>query len=191
MDYKKYQSARDAAWKILVDQHICELPVPIIRICHTLGIAVKYDPKLTNKINSGQSTIVNGKPYILLAQDCSQKRMRFTVAHELGHIILGHVGEYELINREPSSADNLIEQEANVFASRLLAPACVLWGCNVQSPEEISKLCDITITAAKYRYERYCDLLQRNRFLQSSLERTVYDQFKSFIIRNREHPQVD
>lgn len=186
MDYKKYQNVRNATWKILIDQHISELPVPVVQICHKLGIKVKYDPKLTDKINSGQSMIINGKPYILVAPDCPLKRMRFTIAHELGHIILGHVGEYQLINRAPSSSDNSIEQEANIFASRLLAPACILWGCKVQSPEEISKLCDISLSSAEHRYERYCKLLRRNRFISSPLERAVFEQFSNFI---QEHQQ--
>lgn len=41
----------------------------------------------------------------------NRQRKRFTVAHELGHIMLGHVGHYELINREILPNDNPIEQE--------------------------------------------------------------------------------
>lgn len=190
MEYKSYQNARDAAWQILIDQHITELPVPVTRICRNMNIEVKYDPRLTDKINSGQSTIVDGKPMISVAPDCEVRRRRFTIAHELGHLILGHVGDYELINREPSPNDSPIEQEANVFASRLLAPACVLWGCNVRSAQDISKLCDITQTAAGFRFERYKLLVKRNRFLSSPLERKVYQQFSDYI-NHLQHPASD
>lgn len=189
MDYKKYQNARNGAWKILIDQHITQLPVQIVRICRNLDIAVKFNNNLTDKINSGRSTIIDSKPIIMVAPDCKPQRRRFTIAHELGHIILGHIGEYELINREPSPFDNPIEQEANVFASRLLAPACVLWGCDVQSAEDIAKLCDITPTAAKYRFDRYQILLKRNCFLSHPLERAVYSQFTDFI--NLQHQAFD
>lgn len=169
------------AWKILLDEHINSLPVPIIQICRDLGIEVKFKSSLTDKINSGQCVIISGRPIIFVAPDCEQRRRRFTVAHELGHILLGHIGEYELINREPSPNDNPIEREANVFASRLLAPACVLWGCKVQSAEEISKMCNITQTAARFRFDRYKLLLKRDRFLSSPLEREVYKQFSDYI----------
>lgn len=185
MDYKKYQNARNAAWKILIDNDISELPVPIIKICNKLHITVKYNEKLTDNINSGQSTIIKDKAYIMIAPDCNPQRRRFTVAHELGHIILGHVGKYRLINREPDTSDNPIEQAANVFASRLLAPACILWGCRISSAKEIARICNISLTAARYRYMRYQILLKRNKFLTSPLEREVYHQFNNFILQHQ------
>lgn len=112
-------------------------------------------------------------------------RSRFTIAHELGHILLGHVGKYELVKREPAPSDNPMEQEANVFASRLLAPACVLWGCKVQSAEDIARLCDISLTAAEYRWTRMQQLYRRDKFWISPLEREVYAGFKKFIDRQR------
>lgn len=45
----------------------------------------------------------------------SNERKRFTIAHEIGHIALGHL-EYSLSN----------EKEADVFASQLLLPHCLL-----------------------------------------------------------------
>lgn len=81
---------------------------------------------------------------------------------------------YDLVCREPAPGDNPIEQTANVFASRLLAPACVLWGCGVQSAEDIAQLCDISRAAAEFRWSRMQELYRRQRFLTSPLERLVY-----------------
>lgn len=181
MNYNKYKDARDAAWRILIDERIKELPVPIVKICRDLDISVKVNTALRNKVNSGQSMIINDKAFVFVAPDCPNHRLRFTVAHELGHIVLGHVGKYDLVNREPSPNDNPIEQEANVFASRILAPACVLWGLRVSSAKEISDLCDISLSAATSRFERYQLLLKRDRFLTSPLEQEVYDLFSDFI----------
>lgn len=180
MNYKNYQKSRDAAWQILIDFKISTLPIKITDLCRALGIEVKLA-----KIDSdsdGFSFMKDGSPVILLNTNCTNtSRLRFTCAHELGHIILGHVGVYELVSREPSPMDNLIEQAANVFASRLLAPACVLWGCQVKSPEDIIKLCDISYAAAEYRMQRMKVLYARNKFLTSPLERQVYENFKPFI----------
>ena len=185
MDCKKYQKSRNMSWEILLKGNVRELPVNIVELCRKLGIAVKYYDKLEQG-NDGKCTVINKQPIILVRQECNRQRKRFTVAHELGHILLGHVRKYELVNREISPNDNPIEQEANVFASRLLAPACVLWGLKVQSADEISQLCDISPTAAEYRWQRLQELYKRNKFLVAPLEREVFNQFQKFIL-DRQH----
>ena len=78
-----------------------------------------------------------------------------------------------------------MEQAANVFASRLLAPACVLWGCGVRTPEEIAALCRISYQAARFRAERMELLYRRGRFLTSPMERELYERFLPFILEYR------
>lgn len=187
MNYKKYQNARDAAWNILIQEQISELPINITGLCKQLGIRVKY--YVPTDGNDGKSTIINGTPYIMVRKDMPIPRKRFTVAHELGHILLGHVGEYELVNREPGPSDNPVEREANVFASRLLAPACVLWGCGVKTAEDIQNIAGISKQAAEYRMERMELLYQRDKFLTSPLERKVYHQFEDFINQYRQRQE--
>lgn len=182
MDYKDYQNSRDAVWRLLIDMQIKELPVKVSKICRDLGIKIKTGI-LEN--NSGLSVIIDGSPMILVNKNDIPARQRFTVAHELGHIILGHVGKYKLVNREPQADDNPIEQAANVFASRLIAPACVLWGLNCRTAEEISKVCDISITSAKFRMERMKLLYERDKFLSSPLEKQVFKQFSTYIKENK------
>jgi len=187
LNYKDYQSARDAAWRILLDCGVDHLPVRTSVICKALGVRL-VEGEIAQ---DGYSTVVKGVPYIVVKQSLSNARKRFTVAHELGHIILGHVGRFELVNREPDPEDNTIEQAANVFASRLLAPACVLWGCQVESVEEIAQLCGISTQAAGFRWERMQELNQRNKFLVSPLERQVYECFLPFISNHRQLASSD
>ena len=183
MNYQDYKDARNAAWKILLDCGVTELPVQISTVCKSLGIAVKlYAPE---DDNDGKSLIIGGQPIILVSSLVSAERQRFTAAHELGHIILGHVGRYELCNREPKPEDNPIEHAANVFAARLLAPACVLWGCGVRSAQDIMDLCDISRQAAEFRWQRLRVLLARDKFLVSPLERRVYEQFADYIASHK------
>lgn len=188
MNYSSYMNSRDLSWNILIQGNICELPVSIINLCHQLNIKVKY--YVPNNDSDGQSLIVKGCPIILVNKNCPNQRKRFTVAHELGHILLGHVGKYELVNREPAPNDNPIEHEANIFASRLLAPACVLWGCKIKNATEISNLCDISKKAADFRMERMKILYQKNKFLISPLERQVYKQFYYFILDHQYHQHL-
>lgn len=189
MNYLNYQKSRDAAWKILIDCEVKELPVKVVKLCHSLGIQVKYYESSDG--NDGYCKMYPNKPYIFVNKLCSKERQRFTVAHELGHIILGHVGKYKLVNREPSENDSPIEKEANVFASRLLAPACILHEIGIQDPQEISELCGISLQSAEIRFSRFQELEKRNeKFLSergkgcyylSPLEGQVADQFKNFV----------
>ena len=184
MNYKEYQKSRDLAWEILCREKINKLPVDVLEICRRLEIrVVQYvEPRPEG---DGFSTIIDGVPHIYVQKQQSRQRARFTIAHELGHVLLGHVGKAGLVNREPSPDDDPIEQGANVFAARLLSPACVLWGCNVSSAADIAALCDISPTAAGYRWERMQILLERDKFLTSSMERRVYRRFGKYIKKNR------
>lgn len=183
MNYRSYQKSRDLAWRILLQEEVRELPVPIVRLCRQMGIRVQSFTPIDG--NDGYSTIIDGEPRIFVSDRCSAERKRFTIAHELGHILLGHVGLRGLVNREPDPKDNPIEQEANVFASRLLAPACVLWALNLREPEEIAAVCRISYQAARFRAERMALLYERGRFLTSPMERRVYEQFGDFISRKK------
>lgn len=183
MNYKVYQYSRDATWKILLDCCVTELPVRALEICKALDISVRRLPSIDGL--EGRSLSLADQPVILLTEEASPERRRFTLAHELGHILLGHIGRLGVLNREPSAADDPIEQAANVFASRLLAPACVLWGCRVQSAAEIAELCNISQAAAGFRWERLKILYQRGKFLTSPLERQVYVQFQPYIEQHK------
>lgn len=181
--YKDYQKSRDLAWEVLLQEKVDRLPVKVGAVCQQMGIRVAYYDSTDG--NDGKSAIIDGEPWIFIAKGQLVRRQRFTCAHELGHILLGHVGRYQLVNREPSGGDNPIEQVANVFAARLLAPACVLWALNAQTPEQIAQICDISHKAATFRAERMELLYRRNKFLTSQLERQVYEQFRDFIMAQR------
>lgn len=183
MDYGKYKNARDMSWKILLDMDVRSLPVNVSLICRTMGITVKYYDGTPE--SDGESMILDGQPIIFVSRNKPAPRQRFTAAHELGHILLGHIGWGKLVNREPSPRDNPLEQEANVFASRLLAPACVLWGCGVKSAQDIMELCNISRQAAEFRWQRLQRLLIRGKFLTSPLEREVYERFAQYIAAHR------
>lgn len=194
MDYQKYKSSRNAAWQILVDNQVSELPVRVSKLCKDLGIDIYlYTP--TEQDSDGKSIIIDGRPAILVNELCSVQRQRFTTAHELGHIILGHIGKYALVNREPTSEDNPIEQQANVFAARLLAPAIVLKDLNVQSADQIAQICNISNQAAEFRWQRLQLLYKREEehiqkygrscFGLHPLERQVLKQFADYIQKNK------
>ena len=78
-----------------------------------------------------------------------------------------------------------IEQEADVFASRLLSPTCVLLGLGLKTPAQISKFCEISYTASKIRCYQMQSIYKRNEYTMCDLEREVYGNFKEFIDKNK------
>ena len=195
MNYEKYKNARNCAWQLLIDNKITQLPVKISNICQNLGIKIiPYSLwNIDNAKNDGYTRYVGDELCIFYDDKCSPQRCRFTIAHELGHIILGHVkkGFKTKVNREPSITDDPLETQANLVAIRILSPACVLWALHINSADDIARICDISLQSATFRLERLKLLYKREQdfirkynkscFLMSDLEKKVYNQFKPFI----------
>lgn len=198
MDYKSYRYISDSAWRILIDCGVKEIPVDLMLICKRLGIriasyseAVEFIQKqglveLVQK-TEGLTFFMGDTPVILYDDTCLPQRVRFTIAHELGHIVQGHVkpGQITTLNREPSSTDSPLETEANMFAARLLAPACALWALDIHTPKDVAALCHISLQSAKFRAERMQELYRRNMFLTSPLELQLFEQLQPFIKKRR------
>ena len=185
--YEKYKNVRDASWRTLIDFNICSLPVSLSEICNKLDITL-LDNSHAQELRHGESGVsenLNGKWYIIFDDTDVHGRQRFTVAHELGHILMGHPMKNGYYTRHENIAKPYDETEADMFAARLLAPACVLWGLNVRTAEQIADICDISRSAASYRAERMEILRRRGKFLTSPLEKQVYKQFEPFINDNR------
>jgi Zn-dependent peptidase ImmA (M78 family) len=183
MVYGMYRHCRDAAWQCLIDFNVTSVPVMLTPIVRKMEIKVIKDSVIHElRHNESGVSIFDGTSWYIVYNDSEgRKRNRFTIAHELGHILLGHEVRDGYYTRATNPVKPEMEIEADSFAVRFLAPACVLWGLNVHSAEEISKLCDISYSAAKIREERMKVLYRRNKFLTSPLERKVFSRFEPFI----------
>ena len=194
MLYSNYKTARDKAWKILIDCEVDKLPVSTAALCEHYGwVLADYQEgkaaidllglsSLTERTD-GFCTVTDHFTYIFYNSGLPVGRQRFTVAHEIGHLALGHVGQGRVttINREPNLKDSQEETQANQFAARLLAPACVLHELGATTPEAIQRVCGLSRQAAEFRARRMQELERRNRYYTSPLERQVVEQFRSYI----------
>ena len=127
---KKYKvsslsDAEQAAIKFRKDNQINEL-FPLANLCdiiENLGIAIviiNNDNDLFDGFD-GVSEVVNGFPFICMSSDINYYRQRFTLAHELGHLIL----------QIDDSLDD--EKICNEFASALLLPRkALLQECGIK-----------------------------------------------------------
>lgn len=184
--YKLYKDARDASWRCLIKTGTVSLPVKVMKVAAFCNVKVVKNSN-AHYLKPGESgcTLVDsaGNWQIVYNDAESRERVRFTIAHELGHILLGHElspdksGHFRTASdrREPA------ETQADEFAARLLAPACVLWALELYEPAEIMRVCDISAEAAGYRAERMNVLRNRGKFLFSPLERQVFENFKPWI----------
>lgn len=73
-----------------------------------------------NKNFDGVSFYVNERPIILINNKIQNARKVFTLAHELGHLIMHNHSDFIITNNRD------LEKEANVFASEFLAPKQIL-----------------------------------------------------------------
>lgn len=186
MDYGKYKNARNASWQCIIDYNINSLPVKASQIAKKSDITIIKNSQadFLQQGKSGATVLQDEKFYIIYNDEESVSRCRFTIAHELGHIFLGHLMTNKTKYRTFAIQDDT-ESEANVFARDLLAPACVLHELNLLNADDIARVCNISLEAARYRSNRMQELEKRNAWYLHPLERQVYEQFKNYIENNK------
>lgn len=100
----------------------------LLDLCWDTGIPVLHlaSPLLGKKKMDGIAMSIKGRPSIVLSNVRKQGFLLFHLAHELGHIALGHLSENdaivddEITNKVPEEGRNCQEVEADRFAIELL-----------------------------------------------------------------------
>lgn len=192
--YEKYKKARDLSWEILLKADITSLPVDLNKVLKAIDVkAILYcdaffdadSPKLRG--SDGFVTKIGDKKAIYLNESKGTiQRRRFTLAHELGHIVLDHpINPIIYRNSEVDENQSPTEIQANIFARDLLMPAGVLAALHMTTVDEIMQICNVSRISAQIRLERLTELYKRNKFGAHPLERQVISQFKDFIFSKK------
>lgn len=194
MFYGVYKNVRNAAWRCLIDFDINFLPTNVIKITDTAEIKVIRNSTIhmlaPNEFGASYIAENTNAWRIVYNDNYSHQINRFTIAHELGHIFLGHElrqGKHSMTFGKSQPKE---EHEADSFAYRLLSPACVIWALKLHQADEIAELCDIENDRAKTRAKRMRILYERDKFFLSRLERKVYKNFEDFIKTKRKRDIV-
>lgn len=104
-------------------------------------------------------TIYDGNNYTIAYNDTIPVvgRIRFTLMHEIGHIYLNHLIDFDetvLLRSTLTEAKyKVLENEANAFARNVMAPVMVVKGLNIKYLKEVMKYFEISKAAAKVRLE--------------------------------------
>ncbi len=177
-----YFKIRNTVWIFLLKNKVKKFPLNLQNLAdknHWLILSYKSycainsldEEKLIADHPDG-FTIQIGKQFIICYnQNNNRWRNRFTIAHEIGHIILHkHIKD-----------SKTLEKEANMFASRMLMPMLLVKELNIKSAEELSKLCDVSLESATIRLKRYNLIKIRKKFYSSKYEIKFLKQLKPFI----------
>lgn len=153
----RFSLARRKAQKLLKAGNIKQAPVDVDQLARRAGARIHYEP-LDGQVSGMVHRRHDGVAIIGVNSVHSLGRQRFTIAHELGHLVLHkdeklHVDEKPPIrfrNEESSRATNATEIEANQFAAELLMPIELL-------TKEIESISDDTEAeeAVSYLAERF------------------------------------
>lgn len=128
-------------------------------------------------------TIYDGSNYTILYNDTieSSGRIRFTLMHEIGHIYLNHLTEFDetILKRSALTEEKyrVLENEANSFARNTLAPAVLVKELNITTERELMEYFHLSQSAAKVRLQSLAlDIknLTRTFFL---LQKGVFKEF--------------
>lgn len=185
---QKYVNPKEAAYICLKKHGMRQLPINVVEIARAMGIKVikNSDIGILGDIQSGVTLENNGVWYIVYDDTGTVKSNRFTVAHELGHIILGHnfkrayQAKYNIYDIKPDE-----EIDADKFAEMLLCPFCVLWGMNIHSAFYIETFCKVPRKVANVIEEKLKNVYKNNSALKTQLAQDVFENFKDFIENNK------
>ena len=186
MYYSIYKNVRDSAWHCLLDNNIDRLPVDVLKIARAANIHVKKNSHINDLLpDEDAKSYFDGQQWIIIYNDNNDiSTSRFAIAHELGHIFLGHATTHtKYATVQEFGSKPKAEQQADMFALRLLCPACILMELGLCTPEEISAFCRVPPHWAQARSDRMKELYIRDRFFKNDLEKQVYNNFKAYFLK--------
>jgi len=152
------RSIRTLTKRLLQEHQVDAPPVDVAKLAEQMGIAVHFEPADDELSGFLLRDVDRFKALIGVNKNHPPSRQRFTIAHELGHLLL-HEGEPLHVDRGmkvnlrdgTSSQGTIIEEkEANLFAAELLMPAHFIRK-DLQEKLSLEIEVDIEYLAEKYK----------------------------------------
>ena len=143
--------------KLLEDQHVHAPPIPVEEIARNLGAQIRYSP-FEGEL-SGMTFREKDRVVIGVNSLHHPNRQRFTIGHEIGHMLLHkgteiHIDRTFRVNLRDDVSSQAVDSEeidANGFAAELLMPRHMLLADLQGQQIDFENEEDLRPIAAKYR----------------------------------------
>lgn len=175
------------ATNILIESNVMFFPLNPVKIANKYNIIVISYEKFEKeglgsqsdclKISNDGFCFSKNNKYFIVYNDkiTSKNRRRFTITHELAHILLGHID-----NNGYKHNISQMESEANMLTSFLLAPITVAHMCDVNSEKEMGEIFGLSKETSKIIYNNY-NILRLKREISKLEINNLYNYFSPFI----------
>lgn len=198
-----YKKAQEKAYETIIRSKVNTLPINLKKIINSFdnlhlqkysdfaqdnGLTIKETCDILNS-NEGCLWRRNDNQYIIFYNDTLPKkeRVRFTIAHELGHFVLKHLekdGKTNIARYSLSAEDSMIfEREANYFAKRLLSPMPLVYSFisiwNKMSHNHLISIFDISYSVSMYIMN---ELNRNTKYGITRIFHDIENQFQDYII---------
>lgn len=190
------ESVKAKAWDFLIRHRLRELPIDCLQLNEIdAGLKIKsYSDsikfisslKLTEYAEKHNGfTIEYDKKVIILYNEKMPYSIRnFVIAHEIGHVILGHATNKNGIlgYDDDGNTKEGQEEEADAFAYAFLAPSPVFKELNVSEAQAVAKLSGLSL---KYADKATEEIVKSADINYSGIEIELIDLFKDYINKQR------
>lgn len=167
--YARYDYCNKKACEFLEEYDIHSFPFNVEKIIHDSKWGLVTYSELMKQFSCDRDTVIrclgsedgytqlDDVNYCIAYNDEEQlgDRKRFTLMHEIGHIYLGHLIDFEATRLYRGSLtkqeNRVLENEANAFARNVLVPTTLLCQLKNKNASNISKQFGITYKAAETR----------------------------------------
>lgn len=196
-----YGFATEKARQFIRDYGIDWLPVDPFEIAEKMGLEVKTIERLSEETGIDRFRLIksvidsedglaiydpdtNEYKIVINEQVEPYGRIRWTMMHEIGHIVLGHLNDFRqtsITRRNLNDEEyDALEQEAHIFAGEVLAPKYILYRIGAHSPTEIEEICELSKAAARSRSEAVTELIYNRDKMHDSML-TIIPSFERFL----------
>lgn len=178
---KRYEEIKKEIKKFFIYYGIEKFPLDPFEICKKMNInLIKYSSlstmttmKLYAQGNEDAVTHVDNKNIKIFYNDLKiPERIRFSLMHEIGHIVLKHLENSQIA-----------EIEANFFAAYSLAPTAVIAYFEPTTCTDIAKRFYISNKCAENRMEQYQLWENKGKFSTNSCDEEFLPLFKNYLKR--------
>jgi len=161
--FPDHRRIENVALRVLEDFKIDRPVVDVVKIANGLGVEVKevHMPKGYEEVAGFYE---KASKVIYVEENDPPQRKLFSIAHELGHIFLGHQQAtvlYRIIKEDQLYSG--LEQEANSFAAHLLMPVHMLryymdrYDLGKSDYAKLATIFGVPASSMKYTLERLSD----------------------------------